>query len=267
MSSGNECEVPEILVVIPVFRNEESLVELYHRISQVFYEQNYRWRIVFVDDASPDNSLMVLRGLAERENNVTVLSLKKNVGQHRAVLTGLWYCQGNCKYAVVMDGDLQDPPEAIPEMIEILERGYDAVFAGRRGKYESSIRHLTSRLFRYARRVINRVPKDAGMFVVLSRKMVERIGSIFTHLPSVVALIGWTGLPVISVPVTRSERKYGCSAFNGRERLKMAAIGLLGGICWRCFLFRNRSTARPKIGRVLHVFGRNQGLRSTGDWR
>lgn len=267
MSTGNESEIPGILVVIPVFRNEESLVELYHRISQVFYEQNYRWRIVFVDDASPDNSLKVLRGLAERENNVTVLSLKENVGQHRAVLTGLWYCQGDCQYTVVMDGDLQDPPEAIPEMIEFLERGYDAVFAGRQGKYESSTRHLTSRLFRYARRVINRVPKDAGMFVVLRRKMVERIGSIFTHWPSVVALIGWTGLPVTSVPVTRSERKYGCSAFNGWGRLKTAGIGLLGGICWRCFLFRNRSTAKPRIGQVLRVIGDQRVFRSIGEVR
>lgn len=264
---GNGCETAGILVVIPVFRNEESLVELYLRLNRVFRKSNGRWRIVFVDDASPDGSLTVLKDLASREDNVTVLSLKKNVGQHRAVLTGLWYCQGECQYAVVMDGDLQDPPEAIPGMIETLERGYGAVFAGRRGKYESPVRHVTSRLFRHVRRVISRVPVDAGMFVVLSREMVDRISHIFTYWPSVVSMIGWTGLPVTSVPVTRLDRKYGRSAFSGWDRLKAAGNGILGGICWRCFIFRKRNTVKPMTGRVLHVFGRQKALRSMGNVR
>ena len=255
MTREDFCEHADIQVVIPVYQNGESLRELHSRLSQVLKKMGIQWRIVFVDDASPDHSLSVLKELADLDKNVTVLSLKNNVGQHRAVLTGLWYCQGECKNVVIMDGDLQDPPEAIPQMMTTLERGFDAVFAGRRGRYESFLRLMTSRFFKYVHHVVNKVPRDAGMFIVLSRQMVDSINSIYTYWPSVVSMVGWTGLPVTSIPVKRSKRKHGHSAINGWARLKAAGFSLLGGICWRCFFFRDRDEKKPLIGQILNIFG------------
>ena len=102
--------------------------------------------IIFVDDASPDDSALVLITLARTDPTVVVLSLPRNAGQHRAVLRGLALARGD---VVVMDADLQDAPEAIPSLLDKMDEGFAAVFAGRRGNFTPWPRHLTSRAFKY----------------------------------------------------------------------------------------------------------------------
>jgi glycosyltransferase involved in cell wall biosynthesis len=231
---------PEVTVVLPVFRNKESLKELYERLLHVMEPNRIEFEILFVDDASPDHSLDVLKELTETHFGVAVLELERNVGQQRAVMVGLSHARG--KYVVVMDADLQDPPEAIPVLLTELRRGSAAVFAGRRGRYESSLRLFTSRRFKRLLHYLCGLPPDAGLFVAMNRQMVERLLAFDDPHPFVVAMIGCTGLPTLSVPVERSDRPLGKSSYSFWKRLKVGCLA---------------------IGRVP-IWKRRQGLQSPG---
>lgn len=208
---------PDISVVIPVYRNEETLKELYVQLKETF--ENLTYQIVFVNDASPDSSGLILNQLAQADARVTVLSLEKNLGQHCAVLKGLEVSQGSV--VVTMDADLQDSPLLIPLLIQQLKKGYEAVFAGRRGNYESLARLATSKVFKTLLHAICKIPVDAGMFVVMSRKMVSAVLKIEMPSPFVVAMIGLTQLPICSIPCLRQKRFNGKSSYTAWMRLKI----------------------------------------------
>ncbi len=194
--------------------------------------------IIFVDDASPDNSLAVLRDLAERDPRIAVLALKRNSGQHEAILIGLSFAQG--RWNIVMDADLQDPPEAIPRLLARGQAELDAVFAGRRGPYESRLRLLTSRIFKSLQGLLAGVPADAGCFVAISQVMRERLLQMRRPFASVVAMIGCTGLPTASVPVDRAARLSGESAYQWHGRFLSGARAILWVLYWK-----SRGLAKP----------------------
>lgn len=215
---------PEISVVIPVYCNAEMLHELYGRLRHVLAAQRLPYEMIFVDDAGPDGSLAVLRELAQGDPRVAVLALEQNVGQHRAVLTGLAQARG--QWVVVMDADLQDPPEAIPHLLTKMQEGFAAVFAGRRGRYESAFRLLTSRLFKRLLHLLCGVPADAGLFVAMNRQMVKRLLAFNVAQPFVTAMMGCTGLPLASTPVLRSQRRRGRSTYSFWKRLKTGSLAI-----------------------------------------
>jgi glycosyltransferase involved in cell wall biosynthesis len=134
---------PSVSVIVPVYRNRATLRELHRRVSAVLEGAGRTFEILFVNDDCPAGSLEVLRELTAGDARVAVLSLASNVGQHQAVVTALSEARG--EWVVVMDADLQDPPEALPELLRAGEAGFSAVFAGRCGEYESRFRLLTSR--------------------------------------------------------------------------------------------------------------------------
>lgn len=220
VSPAMSSQVPEVSVVVPVYRNAETLHELYHRLRHVLETRLLSFEIIFVDDACPAGSLAVLEELALGNCRVTVIALEQNVGQHRAVLVGLAHTRG--KWTVVMDADLQDQPEFIPDLLHKAREGVGAVFAGRRGRYESSFRLFTSCLFKGLLHLMCGVPADAGLFVALNRPMVERVLALDGPHPSVVAMIGCTGLPMASIPVVRDQRASGQSAYSFWRRLRSA---------------------------------------------
>ncbi len=189
------------------------------------------YELIFVDDACPEGSRTVLEGVAREDPCISIVALKHNLGQQRAVLAGLRLARGGV--VVVMDADLQDPPEAIPVLLEELRCGPAAVFAGRRGTYESASRLLTSRLFKRVLHMLCGVPADAGIFVAMSRKLVERLVSFHAPRPFLVAMIGCTGLPVSSIPVERSPRVDGRSAYTPWMRLKTGCLALVWVVIWR----------------------------------
>lgn len=235
---------PEVTIVLPVFRNRGTLKELYDRLRCVLESNQVPHEILFVDDACPYGSLDVLRDLARIDPRVAVLALEKNVGQQRAVMTGLGYARG--EVVVVMDADLQDPPEAIPDLMAELRRGPAAVFAGRRGRYEPPMRLLSSRLFKKLLHLLCGIPTDAGLFVAMSRQMVERLLIWDDPHPFVVGMIGCTGLPVTSVPVERSERLFGRSTYSSWKRLKIGCLAIARVSVWK------RRKARPAPVRRTH---------------
>ena len=220
-------------MVVPLFGNADAVDELVARIRRSLEGVVASWEVLLVDDGSPDRTLEAALEAAARDPTVGVIQLLRNVGQQRAVLVGLAHARG--EWTAVMDGDLQDPPEAIPELLAAARRGTDAVFAGRRGRYEGPVRLFTSRLFKLALSWAAGVPRDAGMFVVLSRRMREAIAGSDARRPFVVAMIGLAGLPVTSLPVVRRPRPSGRSAYSGPMRLAtgFSALGYALRRRWR----------------------------------
>ena len=213
-----------VAVVAPVYGNAATLPALCDRVGEALADRPWRLRLVI--DASPDASSDVARRLAAADPRIGVTDLPRNVGQHRALVRGLadepdataWAC---------LDADLQDPPEALPLLLDRLAAGdVAAVFAGRRGDYEPSGRLATGRLHRLALARLTGLPPDAGAYLVLAphgRDAVLALGG-----PSLVAAVGVAGLATASVPVRRQARSAGTSAWTGPARLRQSARTL----CW-----------------------------------
>ena len=217
---------PDVSVVVPVYGNADTVRVLHEEVRRVLRSIDLTHEIIFVNDACPFGSLAVLQQLAATHRDVKVAALERNVGQHRAVLFGLAQARGGC--AVIMDGDLQDPPEAIPRLLDELKKGRAAVFAGRRGRYQSSGRLLTSRAFKTLLHQLSGVPADAGMYVALNRAMIDHLVARRETHPFVVAMIGTSGLPCSSIPVSRATRPSGRSHYSSWMRLRagLSAVGI-----------------------------------------
>jgi glycosyltransferase involved in cell wall biosynthesis len=251
---------PEVSVVVPVYRNAQTLQELCDRLRSVLAPNVASYELLFVDDACPEGSLAVLEGLARKDPSISVVALKHNAGQQRAVLAGLRLARGSV--VIVMDADLQDPPEAVPLLLDELRKGPAAVFAGRRGSYESASRLVTSRLFKRALHMLCGVPADAGIFVAMNRQLVRTLVSFHAPRPFLVAMIGCTGLPVASLPVERSPRADGNSAYTPWMRLRTGCLALMWAMVWRLRLRRFAREPWTQVPGFSPDGDRRQGNRS-----
>lgn len=213
-----------VTVVIPVYKNSSTLHELHQRLKHIFEKQFLSYKVLFINDACPLGSQIILKEITQSDPNVAVLSLDQNIGQHRAVLIGLQYVQS--QWVVVMDADLQDPPEAITNLLNKIQEGYTVVFAGRRGRYESRFRHFTSRLFKKLLHLLCGLPSDAGMFLIMNRQMLEYLKVCNYPNPYLVGIIGCANLPLTSIPVKRNMRPFGASAYSTWKRFKVAFLAI-----------------------------------------
>ena len=205
-------------VVVPVHRNAGTLVELVARLSAALAGR--AWQVLLVVDASPDDSAEVAGRLAAADLRVGVTVLERNVGQHRALALGLAACP-NATAWVCLDADLQDPPEAVPALLDRLAAGdVAAVFAGRRGTYEGPLRLLTGRAHRALLARLTGLPPDAGAFLALGPHARQAV--LDAQAPSLVAAVGAARLPVTSVPVRRDTREHGTSSWTARARLRQS---------------------------------------------
>lgn len=230
-------------MVVPVYRNADTLEELATRVAAVAAREGLTHELVLVDDASGDGSASVALRLAAERPEVGTLALASNVGQHRAALEGLSHTRG--RWVVVMDADLQDAPETIPDLLARARQGFDAVFAGRRGRYEQWHRLLTSRVFKLLLHVVAKVPRDAGMFFVASRRLVDELMTAVPARPWLVAMVGLAGLPITSVAVERRPRHDGRSGYSSGMRLRAALGALRFGLAWR--LGHRPPAGRPPV--------------------
>jgi glycosyltransferase involved in cell wall biosynthesis len=220
---------PELTVVVPVFGNATTIHELAIRLERALGGCTYE--LLLVDDASPHGARTIIRELAVATPRVCGILLAKNVGQNMAVVAGLAHARGDV--VAVMDADLQDPPEAVPVLLAELERnGAGAVFAARRGRYETPFRLATGRLLKRTLWVLTRgrVPSDAGLFVVLRRNVAEQVVASAGSDPYVLVLIARAATSVATVPIER-ERGTG-SSYTGAMRLRVArrALGAVLGL-------------------------------------
>jgi hypothetical protein len=211
---------------VPVYGNEATLQPLAERLAIALAGRD--WRLRLVVDASPDGSAAVARALASGNPRVAVTELTVNVGQHAALARGL-ADEPDADAWVCLDADLQDPPEAVSALLDRLARGdVGAVFAGRRGRYESPLRRLTGELHRRLAARLTGLPPDAGAFLSMGPVVRQAVVTAVRDegAPSVVLAVVRARQPVVSVPVTRDLRPAGRSAWTGRARLRQSARSL-----------------------------------------
>ena len=235
---------PELTVVVPVFGNATRIPELSARLERAVRSRSYE--LLLVDDASPDQAHNAIRKLADEDPRVCGIVLAENVGQNSAVLAGLAYARGAA--VAVMDGDLQDPPEALPLLLATLERrGADAVFAARRGRYETRVRLATGGLLKRALWLLTagRVPPDAGLFLVVRQAVAERVVAAAGTDPYVLVLVAHAARSVATIPVERG--RGGASSYTGAMRLRVARRALAAAL--------RRDSGRPSY-RVAERIGR-----------
>ncbi len=239
---------PDVSVVVPVYRNADTLRELYARLVQALVDLGSH-EIIFVNDCCDGGSGAVLEELAQADPSILAIECETNLGQHSAVLEGLERSRG--EWTIVLDADLQDPPAAIPLLIAEASRGVEAVFAGRRGAYESRLRLLSGKAYRRLLKFAIGTPSDAGAYVVLSRRMVERLLEMRSltpgRTPALVAMIGSSGMKTASVPVEREPRPRGRSAYSTFGRVRSAVHAFRWAVAWK--LHRRGSKANVPVTR------------------
>jgi len=217
---------PALSVVVPVFRNADSLAELAARLDRALASRAYE--LLLVDDASPDGARAEIERLAMEDSRIGAVVLTTNVGQNAAIVAGLTRACGDS--VAVMDGDLQDPPEALPVLLEALGEGADVVFAARRGRYETRARLLSGRAFKWALWLLTRgkVPKRAGLFLVMRRAVAERVVASAPGDPYVVVIVARAARAVATVPVDRGPA--GDSSYTTAMRWRIARRALAAAV-------------------------------------
>lgn len=236
-----------ISVVLPVYLNRPQLPELHARLKTALGPLTDPYELVFVDDKGGDGSLEWLRACRAGDPCVRVVEMPHNTGQHRAVLAGLAAARG--EVVVVMDADLQDPPEALPDLVGALRPGVDVAFARRAARHQSRGRHVTGRLFKHFLRALagSRIPAGTGMFFAASRPAVDAALALSAGARYVPLLFDQSGARMTAVEVVKESRSDSPSAYTAARRLRLAAGALRQALAWR----RARRHARAASGSGL----------------
>ncbi|GAC1507917.1 MAG: glycosyltransferase family 2 protein [Candidatus Dormibacteraceae bacterium] len=195
--------------IIACYRDAEAVPHMYRRLRDTFERIGVDGEIIFVNDASPDNAAEVLRDMAEHDKTLVVITHSRNFGSQSAFTSGMHVCTGDA--VVLMDGDLQDPPELIEKFYERWQEGYDVVYGQRVSRdaprYMRFLYKAFYRLFQATSYV--RVPVDAGDFSLLDRKVVVALNSLPENNRFLRGLRAWVGFKQVGVPYVRPERMFG----------------------------------------------------------
>ena len=218
---------PTLSVVIPVFNEEETIPELDRRLRAFLGELGETWEVVFVDDGSRDGSAKMLEALAEKEPRYKLISFGRNFGHQIAITAGMDRAEGEA--VVVMDADLQDPPEVVREMLARWRQGYDVVYAVRRRRLgETWFKRLSASIFyRMFRAMLGfDLVADAGDFRLMSRPVVLTLRSLRERHRFIRGLVGWIGFRQSQVGYVRPERFAGVTKYPFRKMLGFAFDGI-----------------------------------------
>ncbi len=203
-----------ITVIIPCFNEEDNLYQLIKRIDASFHTITTSFEILLINDGSTDATLQKIKELANQHACIKYISLSRNFGHQIAVSAGLDHCRGQA--VVIMDGDLQDPPELIPEMYKKYKEGYDVVYAKRtRRNGESWFKKATAKLFyRMLQRFTSfNIPLDAGDFRLIDRKVVEMLRQMPEQNKFLRGQIAWMGFRQTYVEFERDARRHGKTGY------------------------------------------------------
>ncbi len=220
----------KISVVIPMYYEEEVAQECYSKMTQVLSNiKDYDYEIICVNDGSKDKTLPILEKIAEEDKKVKVISFARNFGHQCAVTAGLKYVTGDA--IVIIDADLQDPPELIPEMLKLWEEGNEVIYGKRKTREgESKFKLLTAKMFYNTLNALSDVdiPKDTGDFRLVDRKVVDVINSLPEHNKFLRGLFSWVGFEQKAFEYERKERFAGKTKYPLKKMLKLASDGIIG---------------------------------------
>ncbi len=230
MTAAGACaERPRYSVVVPVFNEEQVIPLLIERVSELLKRLDGPSEVIFVNDGSRDRSLELLLQANQGDPRFKVVNLSRNFGHQTAITAGTDLASGDA--VVILDSDLQDPPEVVPEMVDRWKQGYDVVYGvrtERRG--EPFIKRVTAYLFYRLMSVATStsIAMDAGDFRLVDRRALEAFRSMREHNRFVRGMFSWVGLRQTGVPYVRRSRGAGQTKYPVRRMLRLAFDGLVG---------------------------------------
>lgn len=218
---------PTLSVVIPVYNEEDNLPLLYSRLIRVLESTGLDYELIFVNDGSLDDSLEILQYIASRDEDVIVIELARNFGHQVAISAGIDHARG--RGVIIMDADLQDPPEALPQFIQKWREGHDVVYAIRTNRKEGWLKRTAyTTFYRLLQRIASiEIPLDAGDFCIMDRKVVDILVNMPERNRFVRGIRSWVGLDQVGVRYTREARYAGKPKFTFSRLLYLALDGLI----------------------------------------
>lgn len=218
----------KVTLLVPVYNEEAMLSTLYGRlIDLIKRNSNYEWEILFINDGSSDNTLAVIRQLRQSDLRVNYVNLSRNFGKEVAMLAGFDYTTGDC--CVVMDADLQDPPELVDQMLQYWEEGYDDIYAKRRHRGEESwLRRRLSLAFYTLLQKMSRIDilPNVGDFRLLDRRCVLTLRRMREQERYTKGLFCWIGYNKKGIEFDRGDRLAGHSSWSFFKLLNLAIEGI-----------------------------------------
>lgn len=220
----------KVSVVIPMYYEEAVANLCYERVSAVLESLNkeYDYEIIFVNDGSKDNTLFILKKIAQENEKVKIISFSRNFGHQAAVTAGIKEVSGDA--IVIMDADLQDPPELIPEMLKLWELGNEVIYGKRNTrKGESAFKLLTAKMFYSFLNAMSEVeiPKNTGDFRLVDRAVIDVINNLPEHNKFLRGLFSWVGFEQKEFLYDRPKRELGETKYPFKKMIKLAKDGII----------------------------------------
>ena len=219
---------PKYSFIIPIYNEEETISEMYRRMSAVMDRMDGDVELILINDGSRDRSLPLLRELHDKDSRVCYLSFARNFGHQIAVTAGLNYSRG--QIVVILDADLQDPPELIPDMVEKWRQGYQVVYAQRTQRRQESWfkRFMAYSFYRLLKQLADvDIPTDTGDFCLLDRQVVEVLNAMPERNRYIRGLRSWIGFRQTAIRFERDPRFAGEVKYTFRKSLALAINGLV----------------------------------------
>ena len=217
----------ELSIVIPIYNESSILLELYRRLRAAAEQITTNYELIFVNDGSKDDSLNGLKELARSSDKTHFISFSRNFGHQIAVSAGLDHAKGNA--IVIIDGDLQDPPELIPALYKKYKEGYQVVYAKRKSRQgESFFKKITAKLFY---RILSKItsidiPLDTGDFRLIDKIVVKNLQKMPERQKFLRGQIAWIGFQQTYVEFERDERKHGETGYTIKKMVQFALDGI-----------------------------------------
>jgi glycosyltransferase involved in cell wall biosynthesis len=258
-SRERNAETPQISVVVPVYNESDVLPEFHRRLSTVLNELRVSSEIIYINDGSSDLSSQSLEDLHQSDNRVAIVNLSRNFGKEIAVTAGLDHACGEA--VIVIDADLQDPPEVIPALMEKSREGYDMVYATRRERRgESWLKRATARSFyRLVHNVGDvQIPENTGDFRLLNRRCVEALGRCRERRRFMKGLFAWVGFKHACVVYDRDPRFAGKTKWNYWRLWNFALEGITSStiVPLKMATYFGAVTAVSALLYAAYIFGR-----------
>ncbi len=219
----------KISLIIPCYNEEQALYPLYEALQAAMQQlQEYSFELLFIDDGSSDGTLDVLKLLAQKDERITYLSFSRNFGKEAAMYAG--FCNSTGDYAAIMDADMQDPPDLLPQMLEIIQSGYDSVATRRVSrKGEPVMRSFFAKMFY---KIMNRISESdivdgARDFRLMKRSMVDSIIAMSEYNRFSKGIFGWIGFKTYWLPYENRERVAGQTKWNFWKLFRYSLDGII----------------------------------------
>lgn len=245
----------ELTVVIPIYNEESVIPHLIQRLNTELEKINLKYEIIFVDDCSNDNSMELIKEFNIRNPNIKILSFSRNFGHQTAITAGLNFSRGRA--VVIMDGDLQDPPELIPQFIDKWKEGYEVVYGVRFDRKENIFKKIAYKLYYRLLRLLSKteIKLDSGDFCLLDRKIVNLLNVMPEKNRFIRGLRSWVGFRQIGIRYARDKRFAGKPKYTISKLFKLGLDGIISfsGIPLKISILIGFSISIASCGYAIYI--------------